>query len=345
MSEKDQDPTEKKLRDAREEGDVVRSAEAVSALVYIGVLAGLWAGGSFLLRHLYGMMQHAMRIVSSPDPGEHVVRFADHLLREWLVLCLPLLVLGVVCAVAAAFVQVGGLMAWKRLVPKMERLNPADGMKRMFSSRSLINLVKMSCMAACLLGVLYSVIRTSLDVPLKAGSLAPDVILIVGGNLLQTVFGWAGVVYVIAAAIDYLHERFQFMKSQRMSIDDIRREHRDAEGDPHIKSRRRRLADEIQFDLLVDRVRVAAVVVHSHRVAVALYYEGEQDVPRVIARGEGETGMKIRQHAAQHMVPIQENADLAQRIFDQVVLDHFVTEDLYADVGAWLRWADGAQDG
>lgn len=343
MSEKDQEPTEKKLRDARAEGEVVRSAEAVSALVYLGVLAGLWAGGAFLLRHLYGLMHHAMRIVSAPDPGIHLVRFVEHSLWEWLVLSIPLLVLVLVCAIAGAFLQVGGLMAWKRLVPKMERLNPAEGMKRIFSSRSLINLVKMTCMAACLLGVLYSVIRTSLDVPLKAGSLAPDVIMIVGASLMQTVFGWAGVVFAIAAAIDYMHEHYQFMKSQRMSIEDIKRENRESEGDPHIRSRRKRLADEIQFDLLVDRVRVAAVVVHSHRAAVALYYEGADDVPRVVARGEGEAGAKIRQYAAQYLVPVHENAELAQRIYERVALDQFVTEDLYADVAELVRWAKGEQ--
>lgn len=343
MSEKDQEPTEKKLRDARDKGEVIRSAEAVSALVFIGVLAGVWVGGTFLLRHLYGLMHHAIRIIGSPDPGAQLMLFVDHLLWEWLILSLPLLVLAAACGIAGAFLQVGGLMAWSRLAPKMERLDPAEGLKRIFSTRSLINLVKMICMAICLMGVLYSVIRTSLDVPLKAGSLAPDVILIIAGNLVQTVFGWAAVVFVIAAAIDYMHEHYQFMKSQRMSIEDIRREHRDSEGDPHLNSRRKRIAEEMQFDLLVDRVRDAAVVVYSHRAAVALYFTGEGDVPRVIARGEGEAGMKIRQYAGQYLVPAYDDAELAQKLYERVALDQFITEDMYEAVAEMLRWAQGQQ--
>lgn len=344
MSEKDQEPTDKKLRDARDKGEVVRSAEAVSALVFIGVLVALWAGGTVLLQHLYALMHHALRIISSPDPAAQLGLFIDRLLWEWIILALPLLVLAAACGIAGAFFQVGGLAAWSRLVPKMERMDPAEGLKRIFSARSLINLVKMICMAVCLMGVLYSVILSSLDVPLKAGSLAPDVILIVAGNLVQTVFGWSAVVFVIAAAIDYLHEHYQFMKSQRMSIEDIRREHRDSEGDPHINSRRKRMAEEMQFDLLVDRVRVAAVVIYSHRSAVALYFTGEGDVPRVVARGEGEAGMKIRQYAEQYLIPVHENPDLAQKLYERVALDQFIAEDLYEPVADVLRWAEGSQE-
>ncbi len=343
MSEKNQPPTEKKLRDARNKGDVVRSADVVSALVFVGVLAGMWAGSTFLLRHLYGLISHALRIVGSADPGAQLHLFIGHLLSEWIVMALPLLVLAAVCGIAGAFFQVGGLMAWSRLVPKLDRLDPAQGFKRIMSGRSLVNLVKMVCMAACLMGVLYSVIRTSLDVPLKAGSLAPDVILIVAGNLIQTIFGWAAVVFVAAAAIDYMNEHHQFMKSQRMSVEDIRREHRDMEGDPHINARRKQMAQEMQFDLLVDRVRIAAVVVHSQRAVVALQYAGEGDVPRVVARGEGAAGMKIRQYAGQYLVPVYEDADLALQLYERVALDQFVTEDLYETVADVLRWAEGQQ--
>jgi type III secretion protein U len=343
VAEKRQKPTPKRLRDARKQGEVVRSADIVSAVVFIGVVVGLWVGGMFILRHFHAAISYGARIAAARDPGLDIGVFVERSLHDWLIVSLPVLGLAGLCGIAGAFFQVGGIMAWSRLKPDMNRLNPAQGLKRMFSTRNLINLLKMVCKTLCLTTVLYVVVRWSLDVPLKAGYAATDVILAVAARLVMTVFGWAAVVYAFMAMIDYAHEHYEFTKQHRMSIEEIRREYKEVEGDPLNNARRRWMARELQFDALVDRVKLASVVVHSGRAAVALHYAGPNDVPRVIARGEGEVAARIRQYAEQYLVPHVQNAGLAHKLYQRVGLDQFIDRTLFREVSELLQWGEGKQ--
>lgn len=341
MAEKRQKPTAKRLRDARKQGEVVRSADIVSAVVFIGVVVGLWVGSMFILRHLHAAISYAAQVAAARDPGSAISLFIERSMKDWLILSLPVLGLAGICGIVGAFFQVGGIVAWSRLKPNMNRLHPGQGLKRMLSSRNVINLLKMACKTLCLAIVLYVVVRWSLDVPLKAGYAATDAILVVAGQLVLTVFGWAAVVYALMAMVDYAHEHYEFMKQHRMSIEEIRREYKEVEGDPLNNARRRWMARELQFDALVDRIKLASVVVHSAQAAVALHYAGPTDVPRVIARGEGEVAARIREYAEQHLVPHVQNAGLAHKLYQRVALDQFIDRTLFREVSELLQWGEG----
>ncbi|CAJ0739784.1 EscU/YscU/HrcU family type III secretion system export apparatus switch protein [Ralstonia mannitolilytica] len=343
MSEKQHKPTQRRLEDARREGEVVRSADVVGALVFIGVLMLLWQGGPWLLERLRGLLvQNVAAAARAHDPSAAVVQALVSAGGQWLLVSVA--VFGVVAVLAAlgAFAQVGGMVAPKRLAPMLSRLNPGEGIQRMFSVRNLVGLAIMLLKVGCLALMLFVVIRGSLSLPLQAGYGRPAAILAVVAHLVLMLFGWAAVVYVLMAAVDYWHVRFEFFKKNRMSTEELRREHRELQGDPHIVGRRRQLALEVQYSALEDRMRIATAVVFSARHAVALYYPGDGTLPMVIAKGSGEAVQRIRQMAEYHLVPTAANAGLAERLHDTVPMDTTIDRTLFRDVAALLRWADGA---
>ena len=245
--------------------------------------------------------------------------------------------------IVGSLFQVGGVAAWERIKPDVNRMNPAEGLTRIFSTRSLINLLKM-CTKTTLLGMLmFVVVRGFVDTALKLGYARPEGIMTAAAHMVLVAFGWAVVIYAVMAAVDYVHEHHEFMKKQRMSIEEIRQEYKEMEGDPINRSRRRSAHFEAVYASLNDRVRAASAVIHSPRVAVALQYLGETDLPRVIARGEGEVAAQIRRFASEGLIPTEFEPALAERIYDEVPEDQPIPRALYAPVAKLLRWAQGSE--
>ncbi|MED5622311.1 EscU/YscU/HrcU family type III secretion system export apparatus switch protein [Ideonella sp. BN130291] len=343
MAEKDQKPTPKRLRDARKRGEVVFSQDVSSAVSFAVVVAALWALGRSALGLLQALWQHASDGRLLARPGEHAGELML-LAGETLLWCAAgITVIALLGAFAGSFFQVGGLAAWERIKPDVNRLNPAEGFKRIFSTRNLVNLLKMVLKTLLLALLLFTVIRAYIDPALKTGYATPASVMAFGGHALLVVFAWAGVIYAAMAGVDYVHQHHEFMKQQRMSIDDIRREHKETEGDPINQSRRRSAHFEAVYASLVDRVRASSAVIHSARVAVALQYLGEHDLPRVIARGEGDVAATIRRFASEALIPTEFEASLAERLYDEIPIDQPITRALYEPVAQLLRWARGGE--
>ena len=341
MTTKDQKPTDKRLREARRKGEVVFSTDIASTAVFVFVVIGLWLLGATVVSLLRELWLHATSATVLSQPGERMGELWLHTVRVLLWALLPLMGLAALGGIAGSFFQVGGLLAWERLQPDMNRMNPAEGLKRLFSSRNLINLLKMSLKTALLALLMYGVIRSFIPPLLKVGHLAPAGIMDVGARSLLILFAWAAVIYVLMAGLDYAHEHHEFIKKQRMSIDEVRRDHKESEGDPTTRGRRRSAHYESVYAGMADRVAIASAVIHSARVAVALQYLGEKDLPRVIARGENEIAAQIRRFAGESLVPMEFDAALAERLYDEVPLDQPIPRALYAPVATLLRWATG----
>lgn len=341
MAEKDQKPTQKRLRDARKRGEVVFSSDLASTAVFIAVVVSTWLLGPVLFSLLHELWLQATgpRLLTQPD-----ARFPDLLLHTTQVLLwatLSITVVTLVIGIAGSFFQVGGVAAWERIKPDVNRMNPVEGLKRIFSTRNLINLLLMVVKTGLLGVLMFVVLRTFLDSALKLGYAMPATIMSAGAHMVLITFAWAGLVYLLMAALDYAHTYYQFMKEQRMSIEDVRREYKEAEGDPINHSRRKQAYFEAVYASLGDRVRAASAVIHSARVAVALQYLGEKDLPRVIARGEGALAAQIRQLAGEALIPMEFDASLAERLYEEVGLDAHIPRGMYEPVAKLLRWAQG----
>lgn len=341
MAEKDQKPTPKRLRDARKRGEVVFSADVSSTLVFAVVLVALWLGGATLFSLLRELWLHATSSTLLARPND---RFGELLLHTGGTLLwgtLPVMAIAALAGFAGSLFQVGGLMAWERIKPDVSRLNPAQGFQRIFSTRNLINLVKMVVKTLLLAALMFVVTRAYVDTALKLGFARPASIMEAAAHMVLVTFAWAVVIYVVMALVDYAHEHYEFMKQQRMSIEEVRREFKENEGDPTHAERRRSAYFEAVYFSLADRVRMASAVIHSARVAVALQYLGEHDLPRVIASGQGEVAAQIRRFASEGLVPMEFEPSLAERIFEEVPQDEAIPRALYAPVAKLLRWAQG----
>jgi type III secretion protein U len=338
---KDQKPTPRRLREARKRGDVVFSADVASTAVFAVVVAALWLLGATSFGLLRELWLHATSAELLTQPDDRLPELLRHTGRVLLWIALPVTGLAALAGIAGSFFQVGGLLAFERLKPDVGRLSPSRGLQRIFSTRNLVNLVKMLVKTLLLALLVGATLRGLLDTALKLGWLAPEAIMAVGAHALLGLFAAATVIYAALAAVDYVHQHHEHVKSLRMSIDEVRRDHKDAEGDPLTRARRRGAHLEAIYAGLGDRVAASSAVIHSARVAVALQYLGERDLPRVIARGENEVAMRLRELAADARVPLADDAGLAERLYAEVPLDHPIPRALYTPVAKLLRWAHG----
>jgi type III secretion protein U len=341
MAQKTHQPTRRRLREARKRGEVVFSADVASAATFVATVVALWLLGANAFSLLRELWRHATEAHLLADPPARIVQLILHAEAVLLWSTLPIAAIAGGAAIAACFFQVGGIAAWSKLKPDIKRLNPAGGMKRLFSTRNVVNLVKMVAKTLLLASLLLVVVRGFIGTALDLGHARPDAILAVGAHAVLVTFAWAALIYVVMAAVDYTHQRYEFMKEHRMSIDDLRREYKDAEGDPLNTGRRRLAHMEAIYASLADRVKTASAVIHSQRVAVALQYRGEKDLPRVIARGEGAVAAQIRRFAADALIPTELDAALADRLYDEVPVGQAIPRTLFDPVARLLRWAQG----
>ncbi|MCA8413124.1 MAG: EscU/YscU/HrcU family type III secretion system export apparatus switch protein [Burkholderia multivorans] len=342
MSEKNQPPTAKRLREAREKGDVPKSAETISSAFFVGVCVALAVGVGTLFARLQALFRLVFDAVGAADPSARIAALIDAAARDWATLSAQIVAAGLLLGVLAGFVQVGGVMAWSRLVPQLSRLNPAEGLKNLWSLRNLVNLAKMLLKTALLVATLGWLIVESLDPSVQSGFTRPMSILALIVKLLMLPFGWAALIYVVMALIDIVHQRHEFNRKMKMSIDEVRREHKEDEGDPHIEAKRRQLAREVQFASLPDRIGFASVVVYSPRVAVALHYGGIGTLPWVLARGEGDAAERIVRLARDALRPTLANVGLAQALYDTTPENGTIQPQHFREVAQLLKWATGA---
>ncbi|KVP21083.1 type III secretion protein [Burkholderia multivorans] len=342
MSEKNQPPTAKRLREAREKGDVPKSAETISSAFFVGVCVALAVGVGTLFARLQALFRLVFDAVGAADPSARIAALIDAAARDWATLSAQIVAAGLLLGVLAGFVQVGGVMAWSRLVPQLSRLNPAEGLKNLWSLRNLVNLAKMLLKTALLVATLGWLIVESLDSSVQSGFTRPMSILALIVKLLMLLFGWAALIYVVMALIDIVHQRHEFNRKMKMSIDEVRREHKEDEGDPHIEAKRRQLAREVQFASLPDRIGFASVVVYSPRVAVALHYGGIGTLPWVLARGEGDAAERIVRLARDALRPTLANVGLAQALYDTTPENGTIQPQHFREVAQLLKWATGA---
>jgi type III secretion protein U len=342
VSEKTQKPTPRRLHEARKRGEVVRSAELSSLAAFAVLWICLWLGAGYWWRHLAHITEYAV-LAADPVAVAGVQRWLPQL-RSLVVdmLCIvgPLLAAGIAGSVLVGGLQTRGMVSMGPITPKFERINPAQGLRSLFSTRHLFDLGKMLIKTALLLAMLFHCITASLDPLMKAVYSPADDLLRIGATLAWRIMGWAAAIYVVGAVLDYAHQFYEFMKRQKMSIEELRRDYRETEGDPRIKRRRRAVAREMIFDQAMSRLPSASVVVvNPTHVSVALYYApGETPLPRVVAKGVDALALRIRTEAKRYGVPVLEDPPLARKLFREVALDHYINEGLIDAAAAVFRW-------
>ena len=313
--DKTEDPTPKRKRDARRDGTIPKSAEIGSwaSMLAATFLVQLTAARS--VGRLSDLLDQAMLVIEKPEIGPAVALFGDGLASGVLVvapLAVGLLVLGVVVNLA----QVGWAPSGKLLKPKLDRLNPLKGAKRLLAPHSLWEGGKTLIKVAILAALAYRSVTDIVPVLVAGGrqDIAATVSL-VGARALSLTRNVA-LAGLALALIDYGLQRRKVAKDLKMTKQEVRDEHKQAEGDPHMRGAIRSKQLSVSRNRMMAEVAGADVVlVNPTHVAVALKYEAATGAPRVVAKGAGVVAARIRELADESGVPMVEDVPLARAIF------------------------------
>ena len=328
MSDKTEEPTPRRLKKAREQGDSAVShalAQSVGFMVVLALLPALFvaltlAAGAALKTALSG---------AAADPSGAA--------WLWLWLSAPVLAASAGVSAVFGFLQTGGAFTASRFSPDFARIDPFTGIKGLFSAERVFSLVR-SLLAALAVGFLsWSVLRDHLgDIAASAGrgEAVASIAWLLGRRLLW----WAAVVGLLLGGVDYFFVRRAWLQRHRMSKDEVKREHRESEGDPEVKAARRRAHHEALAGSMIAAVKDASVlIVNPTHLATALRYdENADEAPLVLAHGEGDLARRLIEAAHAYNVPVVRDVPVAHAL-KELALGEQIPEALYEAVAEVLR--------
>lgn len=345
-ADKTEPPTRKRILDARKEGNVSKSRDLTGTVLVLGWLIAAWMLAGSMHARINTLFEQSLATLGQPFKTS-LVQLSHTAVETFLWLMLPLLAMSLMLGLLIEFLQVGPLLSWEKVKPKMDKLNPVEGIKKMFSMDNLVELVKSIVKSAALIGIGWIVVRGMLPDLVQLPTSPPGAISAALWHGLSLIVIWTICVFFFISALDSAYQKYSYLKNLRMSRRDIRQELKDSEGDPHVKQRRRQLHQEWSQQNMLHAVRGANVVVtNPTHIAVALrYQDGDTDLPIVVAKGEGHTAEMIRQAAEEAGVPILQNIPLARGLHEKVALDDHISNEFFEAVAEVLHWAEGVRDG
>ena len=338
MAEKTEQPTQQKLKKAKQEGQIGRSQD-------VGAWFGMLAASIMLPRTLHAAMDHARElmakvpdVIARPDPALALGIMKNALMSAaWAVLPLALTMMAV--GVAAAGAQGGIRVATKLFIPKFSRLNPLPGFKKMLGPQALWEGSKALIKTVVLAGVLYTTMKGIIPTLMTAGRLQLGSLLGVVNTTTLALIRAASVAGIVMAAADYFVVRRRTNKQLRMTKEEVKQEAKNTEGDPHVKGQiRARQMAMARNRQMADIPTADVVVVNPTHVAVALRYEPDKGAPRVIAKGKGSVATKIRELASRHRVPMVQDVPLARALEKSVEVGQEIPAEFYGAIAKVLAF-------
>lgn len=340
--DKTEQPTAKKLQDARKKGQVPKSRDLTSTVELLAWMGVLVLGLGYATGLLVHLMNEALAgfvqpfSLSAPALG---TRAWDTFLWLCALTLLPAAAVGIV----TEFLQAGPVFSGEKLKPKAENLNPVEGIKRMFTMDNLIEVLKSLAKTALLLAIGWLVLRAALP---SMGHLfnAPGGVAPLGAlleQLTRQTLLWTLVTFVLVAVLDTAYQRYSFTKKMRMSMRDIKQETKEAEGDPYVKQHRQQAHQEWSQRNAQQAARQANVlVVNPTHVAIAIDFDRDTcPVPTIAAKGEDHVARAMREAAEEAGVPIVRNVPLARDLLARGEVGELVPADLFDIIAEVVLWA------
>ena len=344
--EKTEMPTPKKLRDARQKGQVCSSKDIVSTAILVALFAVLgWMGGALmedmegLLRFLSGRIAENNEMSIRESSKMTIILICKHSF----IFVLVAAVIGIVGNVA----QIGFLFTFEPIIPKLEKLSPVEGAKKIFSVKNLFEFLK-NVVKVCFLGYLvYKIIWASIPELLTmcygtVDDIFPCLKLMLKRLAVYTAFG-----YIVIAIVDRLFQGRNFTKQMMMTKDEVKREYKEMEGSAEVKQQQRQFRDEIMnsSDPAEAAKKSNVVVTNPTHLAVGIRYKVEEaPLPRICALGAGPIAKIIRETALAEGIPVMEDRPLARALYAKGKLEDFIPDTLIEPVAEILKWAKQVQD-
>jgi flagellar biosynthetic protein FlhB len=331
--------THKRRREAREEGQVARSPEVLTAFVLAAGVLGLWVGARYIYAELTSLSVDVLRLLAEPGltPTATValaVRVVGTLVRS----LSPMLFAAIVGGIAGNVVQVGFLVSFKAVSPNPERLDPVSGFKNLFQKSKIVDLLKNLLKVAVVGWAAYLAVRGRLPELPYLTDLPPRALIVYLLELGFVILRYVLLVYVLIALLDYAFQRWQYEERIKMSKQEVKDEYKETEGDPLIKSRIRSLQREMARRRMMAEVPSSDVVItNPTHFAVALRYDPERhDAPVVVAKGTERIAARIVELAKEHRIPLYQAPPIARTLYREAELGDPIPADLFQAVAEIL---------
>lgn len=339
--DKTEDPSEKKLKKAREDGEVSKSTDIVDGVVLLSGVIVIIAFGNMMVDSMRFALTIALRFVGDSHDMRSLQVAFDQMGVACVSAILPSLAAGVLAVVISLVPQVGFQISTKPVEFKFSAVDPVGGVKKIFSVKTAVDLLKTLFKGVVVSLVMWHTVDGLL--PLVVASLSERIPQLsrIFGDMLIKLLEVAAAVFIVMGAADFKLQKFLFLRGQKMSKEDVKREYKESEGDPMLKGKRKQLAREIAEGPPRQKMSAAnMLVVNPVHFAVALRYEPEENpLPVVIAKGTQAQAVALRREAELARVPIVGNPPMARALY-KLNVDQEIPEELFEAVAAILRWVD-----
>jgi flagellar biosynthetic protein FlhB len=346
MADTDQEKTEpasqKKIDDARNKGQVALSREVPSVMILIAAMGVFYFTGGWILNQLSGSMVDILGHLDSYQ-AMNVWEARGLLVRIFRLILLvltPVLLAVVVSGIAGNIMQIGFRVTTEPMTPKLEKLNPISGIKRLVSLKSLVELIK-GVAKLTVVGFVATVVtrRQIDDIPGLMHLTVGEIVAFFGNSAFQIAF-FVCLALIALAVGDFAFQRWQHAKELRMTKQEVKDEMKQTMGDPQIKGRIRKMQRQMAMQRMMAAVPKADVVItNPTRLAIALKFDAEtMAAPQVLAMGAGEVARRIREIAAEHDIPLVEQKPLARALFKSVEVGDAIPFELYRAVAEVLAY-------
>jgi type III secretion protein U len=348
MGEKTEKATPKKLKDAKKKGQIAKSEDLPHAFTFIVSVSIVLYMASFLYHQLTGFMKDAFQAVTNSE-GDIAVASLFYKANEVIFMTsLPILLIVSIVGVTVTFLAVGPVFAPEVFKFDIQKFNPITNLKNKFKLKTLIELIK-SCLKISIAGyIIYTVMYKSIPVLIHAVSMPIIGSLSIFSAFLIEVVAKVGLFFIVIAVADFVYQKKNFAKEMKMEKFEVKQEHKNSEGDPQIKGKRRQIAQEIAYsEGPAGNVKKAqAVITNPTHLAIAIAYEKDIDAaPYILGMGQdflAETMVKL---AEKYNVPVLRNIPLAHKLWEEGEAYEYVPEETYEALAEVIRWIDALKDG
>jgi flagellar biosynthetic protein FlhB len=345
--DKTEEPTQKKIDDSRKKGQVWKSKDLTGVAVFMVGLGTFNAMTGTFQTEVTKLFQFGFDHIAHPEKLQEAT---SHLMlmavRTTVLLTLPVVAAGAIVGGLLDFLQVGALFSMDTLMPKLEKLNPLAGLKNMFGKKQFVELFKNMFKISIAAYVVYGVVRDAMPLVVETARQDVPMIMRILGELTSRVASRVGLLFVMFAIFDVWWQRKSYYDDMKMTKDEVKKEYKESEGDPHHKAKRKELHQEIMEGAQMEAVKDADVIVtNPDHVAVALKYDTSKDAaPRVLAKGIDFKAQRIKDLARSLDVPMLRNVPLAHALL-RVDVGNEIPEELFDAVAEVLNFVYGLKNG
>ena len=346
-AEQTEDPTARKLRNARDEGQVARSVELPAAAVTIGAILTLFFIGGYWIKQMAEIFASGFKFdrKTLDNPDLMVTAFA-HQIGEAFLLIVPVLLVTAIMAILSSGATGGYLFSLKSTLPKFSKLSLLSGFKRMFGTNAAVELIKAILKFSLVSIVLWALVSRQMDKMMQLGQMAIEPALAAAGWMIAESALWLSLSLLVIALIDAPYQKYSFIKRMRMTKQEVKDEMKDMEGRPEVKQQIRRRQREMANNRMIQKVQDADVVItNPEHFAVALSYDPTGDgAPIMLAKGSDYMAARIREEAEKHGVEIFAAPPLARALYFSTEADQPVPESLYLAVAQVIAYVFSLAD-